>query len=336
MMRVLYIGAYTDGCTSKMRGEQLKCILKPTQFDVIDTETALNLYPRIFRSIGWRFKIGPFISAINDMVDKSVITSYDIIWVDKGFFFKNNVISKLKNNAGVLIHYTPDTAFTFNKSRFFNSSVLYYDYCITTKSFELADYRKWGAKKVLYCTQGYNKNLHKPMHKFEEKSGVSFIGLYEKHRGKVIQALIDSKIQVTFAGVGWENFVKKNKSNTSLNYLGKALFAEAYVNVISGSLIGLGLLSKKFPELHTTRTIEIPACGTVLATEKTTEIDEIFNDDEVIYYNSTNNLIERIQDLLNNRDVLKRIAQKGQQRIVEGAFNYESIIRSLLNKMDLI
>ena len=37
-----------------------------------------------------------------------------------------------------------------------------------------------------------------------------------------------------------------------------------------------GLLAKWVPELHTTRTFEIPACGTALVTERNSETALVF------------------------------------------------------------
>ena len=49
-------------------------------------------------------------------------------------------------------------------------------------------------------------------------------------------------------------------------------YIEEYAKIISLSYFGLGLLSNWVPELHTTRTFEIPACNTCLITPKTIEI----------------------------------------------------------------
>lgn len=335
-MKVLYIGAYGVGTTSKSRGEVLCKIIKPDRFDVIDTETPFKTYSPVFKSLGWRFKIGPFISDINNYINCSIEKNYDIIWVDKGIFLKKGLIQRLRNSASIFIHYTPDTALVYNKSYLFNSTLPFYDYCITTKSFEIDLYREYGAKNVLYCTQGYNKELHRPKNNFETKEGICFVGFYERHRALAIQALLDSGFEVKLAGSDWDNFVKKNNGSLNLAYFGKGLFGDAYVDFLSGSLVGLGLLSKKFPELHTTRTIEIPACGTALATETNIEIEKIFDNNEIIAYNNLDQLIEKVKYYLINKNELKHITQLGYKRIVDGGYDYESILRDLLIQMKII
>jgi spore maturation protein CgeB len=113
------------------------------------------------------------------------------------------------------------------------------------------------------------------------------------------------------------------------------VFGETYAALISGSVLGLGLLSKRFPERHTTRTLEIPACGTALATERNEDTLSIFREEEVLFYQDTLELIEAVPALLNDRDRLEKIAQAGYRRVTQGEFDYLSILRDLLRKMNI-
>src|SRR5690606_36542455 len=110
---------------------------------------------------------------------------------------------------------------------------------------------------------------------------------------------------------GWDSFVENHKTNPNLKYCGNAIFGEAYGQLISSSKFALGLLSKRFPELHTTRTLEIPACRTVLITERNIETEGIYNEDEVMFYDDENDLIERIHYYMRNENELKNLTNKG-------------------------
>lgn len=334
-MTVLYIGAYTSGCTSEMRGRQIKDILKPVKFDVIDTAGPFLSFSPLLRSIGWRYKVGPFINSFNKYLKKSCTASYDLIWIDKGIFINEEVIEFLRRKAAILVHYTPDTAFVHNKSSLFNRSVSYYDYCITTKSFEMDSYKHCGANNVIYCTQGFDKNLHFPLHDFSEKKGVCFVGQYEPYRASIIQSLVDAGIHTSIAGAKWENFSKSNRNNKYFEYLGRGLFSKEYVSLISGSLIGLGLLSKNFPELHTTRTFEIPACGTALATEFNAEINRFFNEDEVLFFLNKEDLVEKIGRFFANLEGLHTLSVKGYKKLLKGRYDYESILKGVFKQIGI-
>ncbi|NJK95540.1 MAG: glycosyltransferase [Bacteroidales bacterium] len=230
-----------------------------------------------------------------------------------------------------MVHYTPDTAFFHNKSRLFEKSVPYYDYFVTTKSF---DFEKYPEGKTILVPQGYNPDVHKPYNSFAEKfREVVFIGLYEQYRGKVISKLLNAGIRVTVAGNKWNRF--KDLHHPLLEHLGDGLFGEAYARVISSSLFGIGLLSKRFPELHTTRTFEIPACGTALITEKNKETSTFFTDDEVIFFKNIDEISVKIKEYRKKMDSLKTLTEIGRQKVIKGKFSNQEILQKVLWQIEL-
>jgi spore maturation protein CgeB len=320
-----------------MRGEYLRKILNPYLFRVINIDIPISLENRIFRSLGWRYKIGPLIHRVNSYLVANLEGkwNYDLVWIDKGVFIDPTVVSKLKKYSKTLVHFTPDPAFTYHRSNLFYRAIPFYDYIITTKSFEIDFYKSYGSKNVLFCTQGYDKQIHKPYHSFEEKEGIVFIGHQEKNREEVLTKLLEHKFPLILAGIGWRRFYRMHKNNSNLRYHGEGVFGEKYAQLISSGLISLGFLSKIIPELHTTRTLEIPACNTVLATEKNIETESIFSNDEVIFYDTPHNLTQRLIEIYSNRELLKKISENGFTRVCQNDFDYESILRKLINQITL-
>ncbi|MEP7278878.1 MAG: glycosyltransferase [Bacteroidota bacterium] len=334
-MRVLYIGHYMPGCTTRMRGAYLQDLLKPAAFFVVNTDIPIYSTPRLFRSFGWRYYRGPLVANVNTYIRSELKDQpdFDIVWIDKGVFIEPGLLADLKKSNTLLVHFTPDTAFRGNRSKLFNRALPLYDYCITTKSFELDDYKKAGAHKILYCTQGYDPQLHKPYHDFAEKKGVVFIGQQEAWREAAIAKLVEKKIGVTVAGAGWTSFANKYKNNPHLQYKGCGLFHEEYAKTISAGLIGLGLLSRKFPEKHTTRTFEIPACGTALAAEDNEETRQFYTDEEVLYFTGLAEMTEKIEYYLHHKALLNTLIENGHNKVVRGGFDYPGILKKLLDKM---
>ncbi len=332
---MLYIGQYSDGTTSKMRGETLKNITNASSFQIIDTNIPFFKTPGIIRSLGFRYKKGPLLTNINQYIKKNCVGTYDLIWIDKAIFITSNTTKLLKSKTKKLVHFTPDPAFTYHQSKHFFNSLKYYDYVVTTKSFEIDYYKKLIAdNKVIYSTQGFDKNIHRPFTNFNEKvKGVTFLGHYEKERGSIIQALIENNITELIAGKYWEKFYSKNKSNPNLIYKGSGIYGESYAKTISQYTFSLGLFSKWIEEKHTTRTFEIPACGTALLTERNSETECFYNDDEVIFYNSTEDLVEKITYYRKNVDRLKQLTLNGKNKVTQGGFDYHSILTEILNKI---
>jgi spore maturation protein CgeB len=236
------------------------------------------------------------------------------------------------------VHFTPDPAFTFHKSAHFRQSLPLYDYTISTKSFEINHYSNYLPKeRVIFASQGFNPQSHFPVSDFHKKNnGVLFIGHHEKQREPILQKLINKNIPVTLAGIKWEKFAHKNSNNPNLNYLGKGVYGAQYAEAISSHYFAWGALSKWIPELHTTRTFEIPACGTALITERNSETTRFFNEDEAIFYDSADEMIEKIKYYQNHLHDLENLTKKGTHRVYNDGRDYKSILQSMLKQMNII
>lgn len=333
-MKVLYVGHFDDGSTSRMRGLYIQELLQPTIFKIANIDIPIKKTNKIFRSIGWRLKLGPLINKINTYLLTIIKEdwAYDLVWIDKGVFLQPKIIQKLKENSTKVLHFTPDPAFTYHRSRLFYKALPFYDTCITTKSFEKEMYNAAGAKNIIVTTQGFEPNIHKSYHAFEEKKGIVFIGHYEKNRAQVIQKLI-KKYPISLAGNGWKRFAKENQSLPGFSYLGTGLYGKAYAKKLSEAQIGLGFLSKIIPELHTTRTIEIPACGTALITEKTSDTLKIFANDEAIFYDDIEELLSKIEFAFNNKVWLKEVSLKGMNKVYNQKYDYRNILKKIFSEV---
>jgi spore maturation protein CgeB len=334
----LYIGPFATGSTSRMRIESIQSLLNDYEFQIINTDLINEQLSPLVLSLGWRLKIGPMISSYtNYLMGHVSYKSYNVVWIEKGVFIEKKVIEYLRNRTNKFIHFTPDPAFLYHKSKHFSTSLNLYDYCITTKNFEIEHYKKHNCRNLIYCTQGFDKNIHKPYTEFESKQfDISFIGHFEKERSILIQQLIDEGLSIVLAGINWGNFAKKNLKNKNLTYLGKGVYGKEYGQFLSNSYFSLGLLSKWIPELHTTRTFEIPACGTALITEFNDETKLYFNDSEVVFFTSHAELLEKVKKLLNNRIELEEISNNGRICVNQKGFDYDSIIKKILTEVDLI
>lgn len=336
MKRFLYIGIYSEGSTSKMRADKLIKMLDGWECKVIDTNIPKQSCNKFWQSLGFRKKIGPVIWRVNKYVlGRLEHEHYDLIWVDKAIYLTQKTTGILRDKTDKLVHFSPDPAFKFHRSHHFEKSAQIYDYLITTKSFELDDYvNAAGAKeKVLFATQGYDKNIHRPLVAWKDKHGLVFIGHAEEGRKHTLQQLLNAGLDVTLAGIEWDGFAERNKGNPHLNYLGQGVFGEDYVKAICSGLFAWGSVSKWIPEKHTTRTFEIPACKTALVTERNEELLGFFSDEEVIYYADEQDMVSRIVYYDQHRDELKAIIEAGYKAVTEGGYDYESIIKHLLDKV---
>lgn len=333
-MKILYSGHYSAGSTSRMRGEYLSELLAPEKMIIADTDESFRKTNRIFRTIGWRYKIGPLISGINNRLEGALASEskYDIAWIDKGVFIRPELVERIRSKCQILIHYTPDPAFLFHKSTFFDKSIQLYDYLITTKSFELDYYRDRGAKNIIFSTQGFDPKMHKPSHEFHQKTGISFLGHREDNREVFLTKILEKKLPLVLAGRGWKKFAFRHRTNKYLQFLGEGVYGTAYAYTISGTLMSIGFLSKWIPELHTTRTFEIPACRTALLTERNGEIRSFLKEDEAVFYDDEYEFIAKIEMYFKKLTDLEKVTESGYNRIISGGYDYKTIMKTILNK----
>ena len=334
-MNILFIGQSSYGSTSLMRYEQIQQYFN-CSIELINISPIIQTTWKPLRSIGWRFQFGPLIKRINLAVLKGYNRNihYDLIWIEKGVFIKETTIKQLKKVTDKLVHFTPDPAFLYHKSNHFNKGLKYYDFCVTTKNFEIEIYRNKGAKNVIYCTQGYDENIHKPMVPFENKIyDLCFIGHYESEREAILTELLKEGYTIALAGIKWNNFVKEKSNQRNLHYFGEHIAGEEYALLIGKSKLGLGLLSKWIPEKHTTRTMEIPACGTLLVTEKNEETSDFFQDEDVVFFKETKDIQIQIAKAFENQTIIKMKSENGNLAISNGNFSHRKIVFNILDKI---
>ncbi|WP_185154416.1 glycosyltransferase [Fulvivirga sp. M361] len=319
-----------------MRATAIREILNKARFRVIDTNAPYHKSNPVFRSIAFRYKTGPLIPKINSYVINNLgDESYDIIWVDKAVYISPKTTDILRSRTKLLIHFTPDPAFTFHKSSLFYLSLPKYDYAITTKSYELDFYHKHLDKdKVYFMYQGYDPQVHQNSVQFKDRDlSIVFIGHAEHERFQMMQTLLNNQFHIRLAGRNWSKFAKKNKHVKHLDFRGEGLYGPGYVSALNNSKYSWGALSKWVPEKHTTRTFEIPACGSALISERTTEIQDIFSDDEVIFYSNLDDLQEKIRWYNTHPDELEKLAGLGYSKVVSAGLDYRSQIEKMFDKI---
>ena len=116
-------------------------------------------------------------------------------------------------------------------------------------------------------------------------------------------------------------------------FVGTNIVDSEYARLISSALFSIGCISKRFPELHTTRTFEIPACGTALLTERNYETASFFDEDEVIFYENLDDMINKVRYYQKNLGVLKHLTEKGMKKVNDAGFDYRTILKGMLKKI---
>lgn len=335
-LRCLYIGIRTPGTTSRLRSDALVRALPGAVFSEVDTDVPFSSAFRVWRSLAFRFRWGPAVQAINQYVlDRLPPEPVDLIWVDKGVCLWPSTVLRLRQLATHLVYYTPDTSFLHNRSRFLKQTLSLYDRVVTTKSLELPEFRRLvDPGKLVFTTQSYDQRLHYPRVPFQQKRPEAvLIGLCESAREDCVGRLLAAGVPVRIGGRGWEGFLRRHQRDVNLFFEGDAVFGDHYAQVLSRAAIGLGLVTRRFAELHTTRTFEIPACGTALATERNSEIDRVFRTGDAIFFKDFADLTAQCVHLLQHPEQLRQVSEQGHRRVLESGCHNDAMIRQVLESL---
>jgi len=335
---IFYIGELWDGgtCLDRMK------TLQRMGHEVIPFDTTPFVADglRIFRSLAHRTNFGPPVWGLNEALLSRVkqLKRLTLVWVDKGRWIYPETLDKLRAQTGAsLVHYTPDAQLWDNKSRYFNAYIPLYDLVVTTKPFEAKLYKAAGAREVLLVLQGYGSRFGPLARAASEKvmlqSDVCFIGHCQRHYAARLQVAAHTGARLRIWGRGWCRYTRFH-SWAREHVAGDGIWGEQYPIALASSKIALGLLSKRIPETTTTRTFEIPATGAFLLAERTDDHLALFREGiEAEFFESDEELQEKIHFYLKNDNTRRKIAAAGRERCVSSRYDAKCQIEKVLTHL---
>lgn len=363
-MKIVFVGNLGHGQTTQMR----KNILEAMGHQVIafNTEHLWTTQHSISRRLQQSTSFGPVVQKINEKILKICQkTKPDLVWAEKQEFVWSKTLIELSEMGIKTVHYTPDPYFSlgWKQTRLTKTTMPLYDVLITSKQYELANYRAINPNTI-YAPLGFDPATHRPLNKLNtnEKimfnSDVAFIGGWEPRREKYLSALVENcPCDLKIWGYGWDFLtdgkwtpkrswaMKRNSGGQeySLRYdaklskaiMGGEVYGDSYAKAVSNSKINIGFLRQICPDQHTTRSFEIPACGSLLLADRTDEHLEFFKEGvEAEFFSSKEEMLDKIKFYLKNETVRKTISHNGHQRCLSSEYSYESILKRIFSKLE--
>jgi len=330
-VRVLSIGQLREGQTCFERAKVFQEIgWEIVQFDILKYAEHGG---RVRRSLQHRLLDGPDVRRFNrDLLNLVRLDSrFDAIWVDKGRWLFADTLKEIKERTGAFaVHYTPDPAFTVHTSRHFVGGIRYYDLCVTTKKYEIDTYADAGAQKVIFTLQGIDERFSRIQECGEIGSplreGLVFIGHRESHYEQTLSAIAKSGLDVRVWGPGWET--------SRLSYAqGGAVIGDKYPRTLASGKIGVGLLSKLYPDAFTTRTFEMPAAGLLMIAERTPEHEALLEEGrEVEFFSDMNEFVEKSKYYLDHERERIEIAKRGREKALR-KYTWRAVMQPVIEEI---
>ena len=273
-------------------------------------------------------------------------TDADVVLVWRGTHIDAATVHALKaGGRRRVIAYNNDDPFspvyaqgTFAQRRLwhtFREAVPAYDVHFCYRPGNIGELRAAGAREVYLLMPWYVPGLDRPLlpspvEAARWESDVVFIGHFENDgRREALLALCRAGVTVRLHGTGWG----AAELGELAAFVGavQPLRGDAYRMTLSSAKLALCFLSRLNRDRYTRRNFEIPACGTVLVTERTPELEAIFTDGiEAAFFSSTAELVSVVQALLANPARRAAIAAAGLHRVEAGGHSVHARMRQML------
>ena len=131
-------------------------------------------------------------------------------------------------------------------------------------------------------------------------------------------------------GPEWNDITRNNVKLDHL-YPVNYLYGAEYNKALSGAKIALCIYSTLNRDVYTRRCFEIPATETFMLAPRTQEMMDYFEDGyEAVYYDSKDDLIDKIKTYLADNKALKTIADNGYLRAVNSGYDVVGRARNIL------
>ena len=292
--------------------------------------------------VSWRLGYPIDYSRVNkQLIDVVRAEQPAIVWVDKGVLVRRRTLMQLKDMVPevTLVHYNPDDPFGDGGRggwRTFLSAMRYYDVHFVPRLVNVNEYERQGCRRVYFNipTRGFDPLIHQRYPSGDPivqafTADVGFLGGYEQDRYRYLVALAEAGIKILLMYDWPSHYWHENFRRAPFDAR-----AEDYAKALSGFKVGLGFLRKANRDQHTSRSIEIPACGTFLLAERTKEHQMLFDEGkEAEFFSSADELIDKTRFYCTHDDARETIAQAGHARCRQSGYDYGNRLRQMIEQV---
>ena len=221
-----------------------------------------------------------------------------------------------KKTDTILVNVFTDNPFIFmNKFK----SIEAYHYFFVKDTYILSTLKKAALNNVFYLPQCTNPEIHRPMtlaggDESVYSTDVALIGSMYPYRAKAIEQLIE--FEPAIWGRGWSN---SSNPEVKRRYKGKDIRGTQKAKAISGAAISLNL-HHPLNDINGTgsRTFDIAACRGFQLADHKSDIEKLLKiGEEIICFESMDQLKKLIPYYLKHTDERKQIAEAAYQRVIK-------------------
>ena len=263
--------------------------------------------------------------------------TFDFCHVDNGEWVSPGVVARLRERSHKIINYNIDDPFgPRDRQRFsaYRKALRHYDMVAVVREQNVEEARSLGARRVLRVWRSADEVSHAPRSltpadRVAWDCDVLFLGTWMPERGPFLLDLVRLGVPLTLRGANWH---KAPEWHTLRSFWkGGAIEGDDYAKAIQCARINLGLLSKGNRDLHTTRSLEIPALGGLLCAERTIEHLAMYREgQEAVFWADAAECANQYAALLSNNASRESIASHGHARFALNRHGNEDMLSAML------
>jgi hypothetical protein len=239
-----------------------------------------------------------------------------------------------------VLNYTNDDPLGGHQGRYwdtFRKAVPEYDLAVVMRELNVPEMLAHGARDVYRVWMTYDELAHRPRElsvtdRETWSNDVVFVGTWMPERGPFLADLIRRGVPLAIYGGRWERAPEWPVLRKA--FRGPPARGEDYAKVVQASTACLGLLSKGNRDLHTQRSLEVPALGGLLCGERTSEHLALYRDgEEAVFWSDADECAEQCLRLVAQPDLARSIAIAGQSRVRELRLGNEDMVDEVLRRV---
>lgn len=266
---------------------------------------------------------------------------FHVCHVDGGEWVTPAVLRVLREHTELVVNYNiDDPTGPRDGARFtaYRQSAALYDLLAVVREDNLPELEALGAHHVVRVYRSADEVSHAPRaltahDHLSWRSEVLFLGSWFPERGPFLLDLIRLGVPLTIRGPNWHKAPEWLDLKPS--WAGGALNGDEYALAIQCARVNLGLLSRENRDLHTTRSLEIPALGGLLCAERTSEHMAMYEEGkEALFWSSAEECASTCLQALTDEPRRARIAQAGHERYLASGHRNEVVMRALLEAVE--
>jgi len=341
MKSLLLIGQFIPGSIERYFIEGLqKCGAIVSTYDIAG---------RYHQKIGKSFtnkvlnKISPvfFYRPLNEQLIRWIEKKkFDAILIFKGMELFPATIKALRHHASLLANFNADHPFEFYSPGSGNKNVLnsipLYDVHFSYARNIVEQLKQRFGKEAYRIPFGYNSYVQCPpdFASTTYKNRVLFVGDYDNYRAGYLNKLRFKGLDI-YGNLKWRTRTLLQQY-VHAAYKNKPLFGNDYAKAAISSTCMINLLRQQNlkEDSHNMRTFEVPGYGGLLLSQRTSEQLEYFEEDkEAIYFDTVDELNDKLCWLCKNEIAAGRIKQAGYERALRSDYSYDQRSSQLFNHL---